>query len=76
MHAHKTTVTIDERHEAVLRLPADFPTGEAEVIILSGKATKDLTAAERLRALDELLSSLPPAPVLPLSAFDRGEIYR
>ena len=34
-------------------------------------------AVENLnRRLDELFASLPPAPSVPLSALDRGEIYR
>jgi hypothetical protein len=33
MHAHKTTVTVAADHQVVVRLPDDFPPGEAEVII-------------------------------------------
>ncbi len=75
MQTHKTTVTIDEKHQIVLRLPPDFPAGEADVIV-SSDHTAEGPAAERLRALDELIDLLPPVPALPLSAFDREIIYR
>ena len=55
MQTHKTTVTIDEKHQIVLRLPPDFPAGEADVIV-SSDHTAEGPAAERLRALDELMT--------------------
>jgi len=76
MHAHRTTVTVDAGHEVVLRLPPDFPAGEAEVIVIAEQGRGQRPVAERLQRLKALLDSVPPAPDLPLSAFDRDEIYR
>jgi len=45
VHAHKTTVTIREDHQVVVRLPDDFPAGEAEVIFLL-RPDGNLTVAE------------------------------
>lgn len=75
MHAHKIRVTVTDNHELRLQLPPDFPAGDAEVIVLS---TRQRPAANlgRVEQLDAWISSLPPAPSLPLEAFDRAEIYR
>ena len=35
MHAHKLNVTVPADHRLAVELPADFPAGPAEVIILS-----------------------------------------
>lgn len=35
MHAHRTKVTVPESHEIHLDLPNDFPSGPAEVIVLT-----------------------------------------
>ena len=43
MYAHKVHITIAEDYELRLRLPQDFPAGEAEVIVLS---TRQKPAAE------------------------------
>ncbi len=61
-------------HE-VLRLPPDFPAGEAEVIVIAAQEREQRPVEERMRRLEALLDAVPPAPHLPLSAFDRGEIY-
>jgi hypothetical protein len=37
MHAHKTQVMVSATHEVTVKLPSDFPPGEAEVIVLAGK---------------------------------------
>ncbi len=34
------------------------------------------TPNERLHAFQELLASLPEAPVIPLESMDRGDLYR
>ena len=64
MHAHKLKVTIPEDHRLKLAvdLPADFPPGPAEVIVL-GTPSRSLeeTAAESLRqqlaVIDEIRST-------------------
>ncbi len=35
MHAHKVKVTIPADHHVTIALPADFPAGPAEVIVLA-----------------------------------------
>lgn len=42
MRALKLSVTVDEDHEVLMRLPEDFPAGPAEVIILESSAEKRL----------------------------------
>ena len=62
MPAHKTTVTVREDHQVVVRLPDDFPAGEAEVIVMPPPtATSSHAAAAEF---DRLLASLPTAPVI------------
>jgi hypothetical protein len=34
MPAYKTNVTVRKDHKVIMRLPDDFPAGEAEVIIM------------------------------------------
>jgi hypothetical protein len=83
MYAHKLKVTIPADHEVRFRMPADFPAGEAEVIVLAERkasltqsstfrveATDPLT---RLRAKYPAAGSLGPAvftedPTAPLEA--------
>jgi hypothetical protein len=36
MQAHKQKVTVPEDHQLEIRLPEDFPSGPAEIIILAG----------------------------------------
>jgi hypothetical protein len=74
MHAHKTTVTVAADHQVVVRLPDDFPPGEAEVIVTPRPAAAATTDA--VAAFDALLSSLPPAPVVSLESLDRGLLSR
>ena len=57
-------------------MPADFPRGEVAVVLLAAERTGPEAVAEFERWLDSWRASLPPAPSLPLSALDRGEIYR
>ncbi len=74
MHAHKTTVTVHPDHQVVLRLPDDFPSGEADVIVLPRpQATEARRSAEDF---DGFLTALPAAPVVPLASLDRDELYR
>ena len=74
MHSHKTTVTVREDHQVVVRLPNDFPVGEAEVTI-----TRHQTMAsshEAVAAFDKFLASLPVVPVVSLESLDRGLLSR
>ncbi len=80
MHAHKTRAHVTKAHEVVVRLPSDFPEGEAEVIVIAGEPSKSPRvgpeAAEEFRRwLGDLLTRLPPSPVLPPDAFGRERIY-
>jgi hypothetical protein len=59
MQAHRLKVTIPEDHqlEIAVRLPADFPAGPAEVIVLaepSRATTLDEVRRDRLALIDEL----------------------
>jgi hypothetical protein len=73
MHAHKTTATVGGDHRVVVRLPDDFPPGEAEVIVLaSSRPAQAAPAAE----FERMLAALPDAPVVPLESLDRDDLYR
>jgi len=74
MHAHKTTVTVREDHQVVVRLPDDFPAGEAEVLITPRLIVA--SAYESVAAFDNFLASLPAAPVVSLESLDRGLLSR
>jgi hypothetical protein len=74
MHAHKTTVTVREDHQVVVRLPDDFPAGEAEVIITPRPTVA--SSHESVAAFDGFLASLPTAPVVSLESLDRGLLSR
>lgn len=51
MHAHKLKVTIQEDHRVEVRLPADFPEGPAEVIVLTNRPAGDAQPREAPDAL-------------------------
>jgi hypothetical protein len=74
MHAHKTTVTVLAGHEVVVRLPDDFPQGEADVIVMPRPT--GASAQESGANFDRFLASLPIAPVVSLDSLDRAELYR
>jgi hypothetical protein len=74
MHAHKSIVTILSDHQVVVRLPDDFPAGEAEVIVLERQ--KASAPSQSLVEFDRFLASLPAAPVVSLDSLDRSELYR
>ena len=74
MHAHRTTVTVLADHEVVVRLPDDFPPGEADVIVMPRPTVT--SARESVAEFDRFLASLPPAPVVTLDSLDRGDLYR
>ena len=58
MHAHKLNVTIQDDHRVEVHLPADFPEGPAEIIVLATEGDADhLSAQQRmLMTLTELRS--------------------
>jgi hypothetical protein len=41
MRAHKLNVTVPADHEIAIRLPDDFPSGPAEIIVLATPAASD-----------------------------------
>jgi hypothetical protein len=69
-------MTVPETGEIVFTLPPDFPRGEIEVLVVAAEQTGPKAVDEFDRWLESWRASLPPAPSLPLSAFDREEIYR
>jgi hypothetical protein len=75
MHAHRAKVTVPESHEVLVRLPQDFPSGEAEITVVATQASA-APAGDMAAWLDCWIASLPPAPVVPLTALDRGDLYR
>lgn len=56
MRAHKQNITVAADHEIAIRLPDDFPSGPAEVIVLAAP-----TASDRLSLM---VRTLMPHPVL------------
>ena len=74
MHAHKTTVTVLADHEVVVRLPDDFPPGEADVIVMP-RASEATGHGSGAANFDRFLASLPAAPVVSIASLDRGDIY-
>ena len=75
MYAHKEIVTINREHKIVVKLPADFPQGEAELTIIS-KTGQTVNDSDLCLWLEEWALSLPTAPVVSLEAMDRQSIYR
>jgi hypothetical protein len=56
MRAHKQTVTVAADHEIAIRLPDDFPSGPAEIIVLAAPTASD--------HLMPVVRTLKPHPVL------------
>ncbi len=75
MHAHRTKVTIPQNHEVVVRVPDEFPPGEAEVLVIATTA-EPTPAPDMASRLERWIGSLPPTPVVPLASLDRGDLYR
>jgi hypothetical protein len=75
MHAHKEMVTVNRDREVVVRLPSDFPQGEAEVIVVS-KTAHSVGNDDLCVWLEEWALSLPTAPYVSLEAMDRDSVYR
>lgn len=74
MRAHKVRVVVSESHEVSVRLPSDFPRGEAELTIV---AEGDAPAAREPLSgwLERLLAKIPEGPGLSLDATRRESIY-
>jgi hypothetical protein len=73
MQAHKQAVTVPEDHQLEIRLPADFPAGPAEVIVLASPDVKALSESQKdmLKALQELEElQLTPEEEQILDGFD------
>jgi hypothetical protein len=60
MRAHRVRVQVNEDHELRVTLPHDFPTGDAEVIVL--EASSDAPKLARRISVDELLAARLTAP--------------
>ena len=75
MLIHTQKVLVSAQHELKIKLPHDFPTGEAEIVVRS--ATPPVTAPRPSFDdwLTQLLRLLPPAPALPLEALRRENLY-
>lgn len=56
MRAHKQSVTVAADHEIAIRLPDDFPSGPAEIIVLAAATASEL--------LSSAPRTLTPHPVL------------
>ena len=76
MHQLRRKMKVPDTGEILLTLPAGFPRGEVEVIVLAASPDERRAGEEFDRWIDGWLASVPSAPVLPLSAFDRDEIYK
>ena len=55
MRAHRMRVRISESHELHVRLPSDFPPGEAEVIVLEPEEGQEGGRRDK-QSLDEFLA--------------------
>ncbi len=77
MYAYKSKVRITDDRKLVLRLPAEMPEGEAEVIVLSDTAIASVADVRvQIEKLEQWINQLPSVPELPLHSIDRGELYR
>ena len=75
MHAHKLKVTVPDSHQVVVRLPDDFPAGEAEVTVVS-RCPDEASSADDFVWPQAWGVSLPAAPTIPVESIDRAELYR
>ncbi len=59
MQAHKMKVTVPEDHQLEIRLPRDFPSGPAEIIVLAvppGEGAQKRDSGKLLKVLESLRS--------------------
>jgi len=72
---HRTKVHVSDDHEVTITLPADFPAGDAEVIVHPLAANRGLTRVPFDQWLNGLLAVLPAAPSIPVDATRRENLY-
>jgi len=75
MQIHTQKVMVSAQHELRVKLPDDFPTGEAEVVVRSSTPSVTATQPSFDDWLAQLLNLLPPAPAIPLEALRRENLY-
>lgn len=75
MLAHRLKIVIPENHEITLRLPDDLPPGAAEIIVLSDPSAASVPAGTVETWLESLSANVPDAPVIPLEALRRENLY-
>ena len=75
MQAHRMKIVIPENHEVLIRLPSFLPPGKAEVIVLADVAAAPRRAGQIDEWLDALAAGAPEAPVIPLEALRRENLY-
>ena len=71
MRTHRAKVRISADHELRLKLPSDFPAGEAEVIVLESRDGQGRVPGRKL-TVDDLLGGrlAPPPGVAPVTLAD------
>ena len=76
MLVHKTRAVVSEDHRLTVELPSDFPSGDAEVIVLTAGAVPPATKQVPFRAwLDDILGRIPPTEAPLAEALRRENIY-
>lgn len=75
MLAHRLKIVIPENHEITLRLPDELPPGAAEIIVLSDPSAASVPADTVETWLKSLSANVPDAPVIPLEALRRENLY-
>ena len=75
MLAHRLKIMIPENREITLRLPQDLPPGAAEIIVLSDASTASVSAETVEMWLNDLSANVQNAPVIPLEALRRENLY-
>ena len=75
MLAHRTKVVVSSDHQLIVKLPSDFPAGQAEVIVLSVDPACNEQRESFNDWLEGVLRNLPAAPVVPLEALRRENLY-
>ena len=77
MRRHEQRVTVTNEREIVLRLPSDFPVGEADTVIRSNvrEPASARSGTDLVAWLDNWIASLPRVPHIDLDSIDRDDIY-
>jgi hypothetical protein len=71
VHAHKVKVTIEEDHRVEVQLPADFPDGPAEIIVLANRSAGEVRPGSNLAAQQRMLAALDELRTVPLTPEER-----